>query len=216
MSVLAQDLVLLLLDNESGRSTVDIGRRHRAVGTAILLDLIRTGKVTVDVPAGDPKAARPVVRDAAATGDTVLDKALSVLADKDRKLGWAAENIGHACWRPQLDALTERGLVRHEEGRFLGVIHTNAWPSGDPSHEEAVVDRIRDAVVGGQEPDEPTLLLVMILNGIGALPALLPDEDRKAVTERAARLVREHTENGPWGEVFKGMDAALFTLLLAG
>ncbi|WP_158071280.1 GOLPH3/VPS74 family protein [Streptomyces sp. CB00455] len=222
MSALAQDLALLLLDDNSGRSTVDIGRRHRAVGSAILLDLVRVGRVAVDRPGGDPKDARPVVLDAAPTGDAALDRALSMLTAKDRKLAWAAENIGHACWEPLMEALTGRGLVRHQEGRFLGLIRTNSWPAEDTSYEASVVDRVRTAVTGEGDragdggPDESTVLLVMILNGIGALPAVLPGEDPQAIAERAGRLVAAQHDRGPWAEAFKGLDSALITVLFAG
>ncbi|MFF6774208.1 GPP34 family phosphoprotein [Streptomyces sp. NPDC012637] len=218
MSALAQDLALLLLDDTSGRSTVDLGRRHRAVGSAVLLDLVRAGRVAVDRPEGDPKDARPVVLDAAPTGDATLDRALSLLTAKDRKLAWAAENIGHACWEPLMEALTDRGLVRRQEGRFLGLIRTSSWPAEDTSYEASVVARVRAAVTGEADggPDESTVLLVMILDGIGALPAVLPGEDPRAVSERAGRLVAAHREHGPWAEAFKGLDSALITVLFAG
>ncbi|WP_128983992.1 GOLPH3/VPS74 family protein [Streptomyces roseicoloratus] len=239
MSAHAQDLALLLLDDTSGRSTVDLGRRHRAVGSALLLDLVRAGRVRVDLPGGAPKDARPVVLDAAPTGDAALDRALSLLTAKDRKLAWAAENIGHACWEPLMERLAERGLVRRQEGRFLGLIKTSSWPAEDTSYEATVVARVRAAVTGdepangigngngnesgsgggdgsgGAGPDESTVLLVMILDGIGALSAVLPDEDPRAVAERAGRLVAAHRDRGPWSEAFKGLDTALFTVLFA-
>ncbi|ANS68065.1 hypothetical protein SLINC_5841 [Streptomyces lincolnensis] len=220
MSVLAQDLALLLLDDDTGRSTVDVGRRHRAVGSAILLDLARAGRLRVETPEGRPRDARPVVVDGPPTGDPVLDQALDAVAAKEMKLGWAAETIGHDSWRPLLDALVERGLLRHEKGRFLGLVRTNSWPAADGTHEAEVVGRIRAAVVDGQRPDETTVLLVMILRAIGALPAVLSAEDAKSVDERAKRLVEEY-ERGegadrPWREVFKGLDTGLLVVLLAG
>ncbi|GGQ21458.1 GPP34 family phosphoprotein [Streptomyces mutabilis] len=215
MSDLAQDLALLLLDDDSGRTTVEVGRRHRAVGNAILLDLVRAGRITVEAPEGRPDKARPVVRDSATTGDPVLDEALAALAANDTSLGWAAETIGHRSWRTLMDSLVARGLVRHEEGRFLGLIRRDAWPSADPGYEAQLVTRIRDAVVGGRQPDESTLLLIMIVHAIGALPMVLPGEDRKAMGERAEQLVRENAENGPWRAALKGFESSLLTVLLA-
>jgi hypothetical protein len=214
MSHLAQDVTLLLLNDKSGHSVVDLGRRYRAVGCALLLDLTRAGRITIETPEDKPKAARPVVRDSTPTGDPALDKAVAILEAKEMKLGWAAENVGHECWRPLLDTLVERGLLRHEKGRFLGVIPTHAWPSADEAHETEVLRRVRGAVVEGQRPDESTVLLLMILHSVGALAAILPGEDKKAVEAEAARIVREVPAGEPWGEAFKGLDTALFAVLL--
>lgn len=216
-SALAQDLALLLLDDDTGRVTVDAGRRYRAVGSAILLDLARAGRITVQTPEGRARDARPVLADRSATGDPALDRALDSLAAKDMSLRWAAETIGHDCWRPLLDTLVERGLLRHEEGRILGLVRRDSWPSADRAYEEDVVRRVREAVVGGQRPDEPTVLLVMILHAIGALSAVLPDEDAKALADRAERLVQEYQRDAApaWREAFKGLDTALLVVLPA-
>ncbi|WP_030824756.1 MULTISPECIES: GPP34 family phosphoprotein [unclassified Streptomyces] len=212
---LAQDLALLLLDDESGRTTIEVGRRHRAVGTAVLLDLVRAGRITIETPQDRPAGSRAVVTDTAPTGDPVLDEALTALSAKEKSLSWAAETIGHRSWRPLLEGLVEQGHLRHEQGRFLGVIRTNSWPSADPAHEDQVLARIRGALADGEQPDEPTALLITILHAIGALAALLPGEDKKTVGERAERIIRETEQSGPWREALQGFNSALLAVLLA-
>ncbi|MGW1024010.1 GOLPH3/VPS74 family protein [Streptomyces sp. NPDC002577] len=214
MPTLTEDLALLLL-NESGRSTVDLGRRRCAVGGAILLDLVRADRIAIESPAAVSPDVRPVVHDSAPTGDPVLDKALETLAGRQTRLACVAETIGRDCWPPLLERLVGRGLLRQEEGRLLGLVRTHAWPLVDHAYKSEAVGRIRGAVIQGRQQDEPTLLLVMLLHSVGALAAVLPDEDRGTVEARAGRLVRSTVTDSPWHEVFRGLDTALFTVLLA-
>jgi hypothetical protein len=199
MSALAQDLALLLLDDESGRTTIEVGRRHRAVGCAVLLDLARAGRITVETSPDKPREAHVVAGDGEPTGDRVLDEALASLSGRGRTaLGWAAETTGHRAWRPLMETLVERGRLRHEKGRVLGLIPSESWPSADPAYEAEVVERVRGVVMEDRRTDETAVLLVTVLHD-----------------ERAGRIVRESTDSGPWKEALKGFDGALLTVLLA-
>ena len=73
MFSLAEDLLLLLLDDESGRSVVDGTRRDYAVAGAVLVELARLGRVSPAEPGDDAKEGYAVVREGSPTGDPVLD-----------------------------------------------------------------------------------------------------------------------------------------------
>ncbi len=215
MTTLAEDLVLLLLDDESGRSIVDAGRRYRAVGSAVLIDLVQRGRIAVDVPTDRPHDARPEVRDATATGDPVLDAALAALGAKSMSLNWAVETIGHDCWKPLLERLAAAGLLRREERRILGPLGSTRWkPAG--THETHLVERIRAVVVDGSEPDARTAVLVTLLYNVGALVAVLPGHDRAGVEARAARIAQGSWAQPAVREALRGVDTALIVVLGAG
>jgi hypothetical protein len=208
---LAEDLVLLLLDDESGRSTVDLGRRHRAVGSAVLVDLVRAGHVSIAVT-GDAREARVVVADnAGATGDGALDIALAKLGDKPAKVGWAAEKLGHACWPALLERLAAEGALRPAESRVLGLVKSTSWPTADGSREQAIRAGI-EAALDGAEPDAETSVLITILHGIGAVPGAT-DEARRA---RAAEIARTGWSAGPLRDAFHGLDSAQLFVSFAG
>jgi hypothetical protein len=212
MTTIAEDLVLLLLDDESGRSVVDAGRRYRAVGGAVLIDLVQRGRITVDVPKDKPHDARPRVRDATATGDPVLDAALAALGAKSMSLNWAVETIGHDCWKPLLDGLAAAGLLRREERGILGSLGGARWKSVG-EHESQVVGRIRAAVVDGAEPDGRTAVLVTLLHHVGAVTAVLPGQDKDAVKARAAAIAEGSWAQPAVREALRGVDTALIVLL---
>jgi hypothetical protein len=210
MSRLAEDLVLLLLDDDSGRSTVDLGRRYRAVGSAVLVDLVRAGRVSIPATA-DAREARVVVTGVAGpTGDAALDVALAKLGDKPAKAGWAAENLGHACWEPLLERLAADGAVRPAQSRVLGLVKTRSWPAVDGAREQAIRAAI-EAALGGAQPDEETAALITILHGIGAAPGA-DDEARRA---RAAEIARTGWSAGPLRDAFHGLDTAQLFILYA-
>ncbi|TWF79275.1 Golgi phosphoprotein 3 GPP34 [Pseudonocardia hierapolitana] len=75
---LTEDLVLLLLNPETGRAVVDSTSLDRAIGGALLLDLVTRERITAD---GDGARARLTVADAAPTGDALLG-ALAALDDR--------------------------------------------------------------------------------------------------------------------------------------
>lgn len=209
MSRLAEDLVLLLLDDESGKSTVDLGRRYRGVGSAVLVDLVRAGRVSIPATA-DAREARVVVDNASATGDPALDTGLAKLGDKPQKVGWAAENLGHVCWQPLLERLAADGAVRHAENRVLGLVKTTSWPSADGTREQGIRAGIA-AALGGAQPDEETAVLITILHGIGAVPGA----DDEATKARAAEIARTAWSAGPLRDAFHGLDTAQLFILFA-
>jgi hypothetical protein len=124
MFTLAEDLLLRLLDDESGRSVVDGSRRDHAVAGSVLLDLARLGRVSRPKKETTPKKGYAVVRGSGSTGDPVLDAALTTLARKPVTMDRAVELLAKNSTDAVLDRLVERGLVRREETKLLGFRRT--------------------------------------------------------------------------------------------
>ncbi len=122
---LTEELVLVLLNPATGRAVVDGTSLDRAIGGALLLDLATRERITAD---GDGARASLAVVDAAPTGDALLDAALARL-DKPLKAQKAVERLARGTRTPVLERLVERGLVRRERSRLLGVLPS---PPGCP------------------------------------------------------------------------------------
>jgi hypothetical protein len=60
---LAEDVLLLLIDDVSGKPVVDTTRLNLALAGGVLLDLSALGQVDVSGPGEQVKAGRLVVRD---------------------------------------------------------------------------------------------------------------------------------------------------------
>jgi hypothetical protein len=77
--LLAEDLLLLLTDDTSGRLAVLPAHADAALGGAALAELVLLGKVDLSGEADAGKPERLVVRDPSPPGDAVLDAALAIV-----------------------------------------------------------------------------------------------------------------------------------------
>jgi hypothetical protein len=192
--LIAEDLLLLSYDDESGRPTFDGTRIEYSLAGALLLELSLLGKVAVAGPGEDVKRDRLVVRDSSPVGDDVLDHALAELADDEGKkpknvLGQLRKGTRDRLLR----RLADRGLLREESGKMLGIFPTTRWPADDASHEAAVRQRLHDVLVVGLEPDPRTAALVSLLLAVDGVHKVVPSDDRRAVKRRAKEI-----SDGAW------------------
>ncbi|MGZ4598175.1 MAG: GOLPH3/VPS74 family protein, partial [Actinomycetes bacterium] len=183
--LIAEDLVLLLVDDATGKPLVDPTRLDHALAGAVLVELALRGRVEV-VGRG-----RLVVTDPGPTSDPVLDEALRRVADRkpakpERLLGVLLKQL-----RPTLlTRLADRGLIRREPARMLGLIPTSRWPALDPTPELGVRHRLHEVVVAGASPDPRTRALISLLSAVDALPEVLPGNDRRELRRRGRELAR--------------------------
>ncbi|SEE83009.1 GOLPH3/VPS74 family protein [Jiangella alba] len=192
--LIAEDLLLLAYDDETGKSVIDGTRLEYGLAGALLLELSVLGKVSVAGPGEAVKRDRLVVRDTTPAGDDVLDHALAELADDEGKkpknvIGSLRKGLRDRL----LNRLAGRGLLRQESGTVLGIFPTTRWPAADASHEAAVRQRLQDVLVTGLAPDPRTAALVSLLLAVDGLRKVVPSEDRRAVKRRAQEIA-----DGDW------------------
>src|SRR5919202_6704022 len=80
MQTIADDLLLVLLDDDTGRPRVDGTRLDYALAGAVLLELALDGRI--DVLPGRPRKAPVVVVNPRPTEDEVLDGAMRQVGDR--------------------------------------------------------------------------------------------------------------------------------------
>lgn len=73
-----------------------------------------------------------------------------------------------------LQRLVERCLLRRESRKTLGVFRTTFTRVADTRYKEALVARVRAALVDGAEPDARTATVIGLLSTSGTLPSLHP------------------------------------------
>ena len=78
--LLAEELLLLVTDDASGRLCGPVAQVDAGLGGANLLELALMGKVGLTGEHDTGKRGRIVVRDPAATGNPVLDVALQIIS----------------------------------------------------------------------------------------------------------------------------------------
>jgi Golgi phosphoprotein 3 (GPP34) len=158
--LLAEDLLLLVTDDASGRLAASGSQVDAGLGGANLVELTLLGKVDITGEQDQGKPGRIIIRDPAPPEDDVLDAALETLAARQGSkpsavIGPLGKNL-----RPVLyERLAASGVLRAERGRALGIFPTRTWPTQDPGHEAEVRQLVTQALVQPDEPDERTARL---------------------------------------------------------
>lgn len=190
--LIAEDLLLLLLDDEKG--TMPSSTQHRPLlGGALLIELALGGHVAV----GEKHRlwrTTPVHAAGTAPADPELQAAVGVVAAKQRNAQDLVNRIGKGARDRLLDRLVGRGILEKREGRFLGLFPHTTWPAADLAHERQVRQRLHDVLVTGLDPDPRSAALVALLQAVGqahqqvAAPGVPPRDVRrraKTVSEGA-------------------------------
>jgi Golgi phosphoprotein 3 (GPP34) len=165
--LLAEDLLLLVTDDDSGKLSVSMEQVDLGLGGATLVELTLMDRVDLSRE-GDPgKPGRIVVRDASPTGDAVLDAALAILVERQGKKPSAVITpLSRHLRRTLYERLADSGVIRAEEDRILGVFPSHTWPTQDPRHEAGVRGLVTDALVHQATPDTRTAALIALIHAL--------------------------------------------------
>jgi hypothetical protein len=187
METLAEDLLLLALDDDNG--TVSWQRANAlqyGLGGALLMDLALLERI-------DSVDGQIVPVDQSPTGDEALDTALETIrasaSSHDpkhwvKKLGSQKGIQEHLARR-----LVARGILRDQEHTFLWVFHERHYPTSDPGPESAVRRQLRDVVLTGAEPDARSVLMLSLVNACNLTDSVFSRDERKQTKRRIKELV---------------------------
>lgn len=162
--MIAEDLLLLLLDDEDGRLTVT-SYPETVLGGALLVELAIIGAVEVEEKTSAWRSAK-VRTTGEAPSDPVLRAAYDMVGEKARTASDLVTRLGKGTKTALADRLAARGILERREDRVLGLFPRTRWPAVDSTHEEAVRRGLAAVLVQGVEPDERTGALVALLSAI--------------------------------------------------
>ncbi len=196
--LIAEDLLLLLTDDASGRLAVPAAQADAALGGANLIELALMNRVDVTGEGDAGKPRRIVVRDPSPAGDEVLDAALQkIIAHQGRKPASVIRPLGKDLRHQLYERLAAAGVIRAGQGRILGVIPAHRWPALDASHEEQVREWLAGAL-SGQGPVEPrTGALIALLHALKCEPKII-DPQRCGLSRRELRARAGQIAAGDW------------------
>ncbi|WP_059012811.1 GOLPH3/VPS74 family protein [Streptomyces specialis] len=206
---LGEQLLLLSLDDESGAER-ESTRVAWAIAAASLVELALAGRIdmTDDVVA---------VRDPSPVGVPAVDAWLAEIAGQEkpeRTEPWMRRLLKSAVAGAG-DGLKERGLVREEVRKVLGLFPVRRYPEADGSVEAALRERLTGVVLGGQVPDERTAALIGLLHGARLHRLAFPAADRRVVEKSMAEVARGQWAPPAVRRVLDAADVAL-TVIITG
>lgn len=213
MARIAEDLLLLLLDNTSAQPQIDRAGLGRLLAAALLLDLAHDCRVRPALPDEPVPPGRLIALRGPVPLDPAVRPALALLEQGPISAEDAIAALRKRAEDDVLDQLLRTGqlhqiqLSSHRLRR-----NTYAWPL----HDRTRVDRIRAALTavlfGGYRPDAVTAATVVLLHRSSALaPVLGLDEAgaRRAASRAAEFVPGSWADGSSTGEVNLAVTAAV-------
>ncbi|GAB2926315.1 hypothetical protein GCM10027280_12030 [Micromonospora polyrhachis] len=163
---LAEELLLLAYDDESGKATGSRIGLDLAMAAAVLVELALAGRIAYS-------DGSIVVVDPAPTGQPVPDEVLARLATEplNTPTAWV-QRLRHGLRDRLLADLCQRGVVRDVGETALGSIPVHRYPAADASVEADIRRRLTDALTADRIPDERTAALATLVAAARMEPSL--------------------------------------------
>lgn len=201
--LLAEDLLLLSYDDDTGRKS-GAGNLDYALVGAMLIDLADRGRLDVT-----DKGKLTVVDDSP-IGQAILDDWLGKAAKYEGKQPKdVVPRLSSGLADRLLTTLAERGILREEKGKILGIFPTTRWPAQDSSHELALRARLRSVLVDGAEPDDRTAPLIALLSAIDAVGEVVEKPERKDAKQRAEQIAEGNWASAATKKAVQELTAAV-------
>jgi hypothetical protein len=190
VTLIAEDLLLLLLDDQSGKPNTS--HLDLALGGAVLVDLALGGLVEVASHGSLLGSAKLRRAPGAMVGDRILAGALGAVAE-NKPAQRLVVKVGKGLLEPLAERQLRRGVLDRREEKVLGLVTRTRWPSRDPSRKEAIRRALVVILVQGGRPDARSAALIGLLLAVNRLHRTVshPDASARRVKRRAKEVAEE-------------------------
>ncbi|BCI54733.1 hypothetical protein NIIDNTM18_40110 [Mycolicibacterium litorale] len=174
MAQIAEDLLLLLLDNASAQPCLEKARRDRVLSAAVLLDLAHACLIRPSVDGDPAPAGRLVALTPRGRLDPVTEPAFRMLQRRALRPRSAVDKLRRH---------TEETLLTHLEGtgqiaRMPLSHRQTAWPVRNRDRVAYARSQVLSALFDRRPPTPSTAAVITLLHSVDGLGALLSLNDR--------------------------------------
>ncbi|MFF0264244.1 GPP34 family phosphoprotein [Kribbella sp. NPDC004536] len=182
--LIAEDLLLLLYDDRTGKPIAGSPGLDFALAGAVLIELTLQQKLDVTTN------GRLQVLNGAPTGDPILDERLAYVANRPGKKPKDQIKPLSKHLRDQLlSRLAQKGVLEAEQGKVLGLFPVTRWPAKDARHELEVRAQLESVLTHGLAPDQRTAALIALVSALNIVPKVVTDAvDNRALKRRAKEI----------------------------
>jgi hypothetical protein len=212
---IAEDLMLLLLDNALAQPSLDAARCDRVLAAAILLDLAHACRIRPAVPGDRVQAGLLLALVSQARPDPVVEPAFALLSQRPLSPAAAIRKLRKDSRQQILTQLERLGLVRRLPPSALKISAVAAWPLLDRERVASARAALLSALFDRTPPTPATAAIVTLLHAVDGLGALLSLNDRgwRWVHARSTEIasgnwVNEHWVNEHWVNEHSGAPTA--------
>jgi Golgi phosphoprotein 3 (GPP34) len=178
MAQIAENLLLLLLDNATGKPALDRARRERVLSAAVLLDLALACRIRPSLDGEPVRAGRLLVLVGSDLADPVLDPALRLLGRRPVTPEAAIAKLRRGTEPTLLNQLERTGQIRPVRLRGKRFSRTWTWPVNDRARVDLARAELLSALFDLRCPTPSTAAIISLLHAVDGLGALLSLNDR--------------------------------------
>lgn len=194
VTLISEDLLLLLLDDDKGTLT-GTSYPQPVLGGAVLIELALVGAVEAEEKPGVWRTAKVHAVPGARPDDTLLATSYDLVSEKPR----TAQDLVNRLGKNRLDELAgrlvERGILERRDAKVLGVFPRKRWPTTDTTREQEVRRNLSAVLVQGVQPDQRTAALVALLSAIDKAHKMV---DHEGLPTKVVRKRAKEIAEGAW------------------
>lgn len=196
MAQIAEDLLLLLLDNAGAQPRIDHARLGRALAAGLILDLAFDRRVRPALPDDPVPAGRLVALAGPPPMDPAIRPALALLAQRPITPSAAIARIRRHAEDDVLDQLLRTGQIHQIQLTSHRVRRNHyRWPTKNRARVAVARADLLAALFEHRRPQPVTAAVISVLSVVGGLDAMLPLNQAGG---RAAAARAEEIATGTW------------------
>ncbi len=192
---LAEELLLLLLDDETGEFSTSPRTLGYALAGAALMDLALEGRIDTDVDA-------LILADPTPVGDDLLDPVLADIAaelnSRSAPATFWVRRIAESAYELRdkaLARLAAQGILDTDEGLAMfslsrRVARTRRYPLADAESGRAIHDRVMGVLFNEEIPSPADAMIVGLTHSCGAFQRMLAPSEYEEIKERIEVVAR--------------------------
>lgn len=207
MTLIAEDVFLLLVDDVTGKPVVDGTKFPRVLAGGLILELAMNGSVRITAK-GEPVKDGRLVAAGPPPPDPLLARAHAFVAGEKNppKPQKAIEKLQKNLNKEIGYRLAQQGLITENSDKVLGLFPTVSWPTRDPARKNWARQWIGSAIVDGTTP---TPEISALISAVDAIPKVLPGVDKKLAKARAKQIAEGEWASAAVRKAVQDVNAAV-------
>ncbi len=178
MAQIAEELLLLLLDNASAQPALEPHRRERVLAAAVLLDLAYACRIRPAVAEDAVEPGRLIALSTPGLMDPVSESAFGLLQRRPLRPVAAVKRLSSHIEDDLTHHLEQSGQIRRIRLQSKRFTHPYAWPLTNRDRVGQARSALLAALFDRRPPTPSTAAIITLLHAVDGLGALLSLNDR--------------------------------------
>ncbi len=206
----AEEIILLLLDDDGRFTRLPSWSLHYALAGGVLMDLALENRIDTDLE-------KLVLIDPTPVGDSLLDPTLADIAagaESDARY-WVGRTAsrGEDLREEALKRLVEIGVLEKRDDSFLWVFRARRYPSIDGKVEREVKLRIMGVLFSDEIPDPRDIVIIGLADACGIFSELLSPRELESAAERIDQVRRLDLIGQATAQAIRDIEVSIATSL---